>query len=235
MRRLSVGRTRRRYAGFRWFVSVPERNLWTQNFGSADFVPLHLATFVQRSALDCIRLHWPIQVRGLFLAATGTHLCFARSKPRHSCPREPAAALDCLRRHSRRHPRVSARDFSSVSPDHQHWPDVQANVAGRHGHDRVDHLCRAHALQRRSRFQLPSRRFSSLASVFHGHGISHADCRLRLLGLLQRGLYRRRNQESGQNYPSRLAAIYFSGGMSIHRNEHQHSGGNSLAGTRRRC
>ena len=63
--------------------------------------------------------------------------------------------------------------------------------------DRLGHLRRTHAFQRRPGLRLSARAPSPVAGILHRAGRGHADRHLRLLGLLQRLLPRRRGEGSG--------------------------------------
>ena len=74
----------------------------------------------------------------------------------------------------------------ALSADHGDRATFEATVGRRDGNDRMDHLRRADALQRRARVRFSSGRVYSFARVLHRVGRSHAGGHLRLLGLLQR-------------------------------------------------
>ena len=71
VRRTGFRRTGGSAAGFGRIVSLPARNLWAADLGAADLVSVYLAGIVQRTVVDCDRMHRPSRVRRLLLARTG--------------------------------------------------------------------------------------------------------------------------------------------------------------------
>src|SRR5208282_5543300 len=79
-------------------LSLLERDLWAAEMGTADFVSVYLATFLQRSAVDCQRMHRAGGLRRLLLAEPGNGLRGAHFGPAHPGSRAASGELD---RHAR--------------------------------------------------------------------------------------------------------------------------------------
>src|SRR5580698_3186702 len=90
VRRAGIGRTGFDVSRVRWIVSIPERDLWAAKVGAADFVSVHLATFLQRSAVDFERMHRASGLRRLLLAQPRNNL--RRTHCRVAYSRRGAAA-----------------------------------------------------------------------------------------------------------------------------------------------
>src|SRR5579859_2263852 len=118
----------------------------------------------------------------------------------------------------------------AVPAHHRDRATFKSFVVCGDGNDRLDHLRRAHTLQSRAGLRFSSRRIHLVSPIPGWAGRSHAGRHLRLLGLLQRLLSRRRDQRSGKEYSAGSSAFHSAGCVSISIDECVHSGGGALAG-----
>src|SRR5271157_4573974 len=125
--------------------------LWSAEVGAADFISVYLAAFLQRSALDCQRMHRAGRIRCVLLAEPRNGLCrahFGRDDPVGGAV---AGELDCDARHRARSRDLRVHGVAAVPADHGDRAALENIVARRDGNDRMDHLRRAYAFQCSSR------------------------------------------------------------------------------------
>src|ERR1017187_5269731 len=142
--------------------------------GAADFVPVYLATFLQRTAFDCHRVHRAGRLRGLLLAEPGDSVCRAHCGFAYPMGRIASGELDCDAGDCAGNRYLLFHDLAAVSADHGDRSPVESIVAGRDGNDWMGHLRRADALQRGSCLRFSSGRVHALTRILHRVGRSHA-------------------------------------------------------------
>ena len=151
VRRAGVGGTGRRVPGVGRIVSLPERDLWAEKMGTADFVFVYLATFLQRSAFDRQRMHRAGRLRCLLLARSRDGVCRAHLGSAHPVGRVTSSELDCDTGNCTGDRHLLIHGLAALPAHHSDRATFENAVAWRDGNDWMDHLCRADALQRRSR------------------------------------------------------------------------------------
>src|SRR5277367_4599383 len=119
--------------------------------GTADFVFVYLATFLQRSTFDCDRMHRTGRLRRLLLAKPGDGLHRAHCYSSYHLG-APAGKLDCDAWNCAGSAHLLLHGVAALPAHHGDWAPLDSIVAGRDGNDWMDHLRRVNALQRGSRF-----------------------------------------------------------------------------------
>src|ERR1017187_7341874 len=147
LRRAGLGGTRRRHAGVRRLVWLFERDLWAAETGARCFVPLYLATLIQRSALDCLGSGGPLAVRLFLLARTGTGLGDPHTQSEFAAAGTTAGELGSNACNSAGDWCLPVDGVSPVSTNHGDLQAFDAALGRRNGNDRVDHLRRPYPFQ----------------------------------------------------------------------------------------
>src|ERR1700733_10250091 len=152
----SVRRTGVRGVGFdvswiRRLLSIPERDLRAAEMGTADFVSVHLAALLQRSTLDCQRMPWACGLRCVLLAEPGKGIRSAHSGIAHPLGGPAASKLDCDAGNCVRNRYLLLHGYVALSANHGDCAAVEDLMVRRNGDDRMDHLRRSPAFQRRAR------------------------------------------------------------------------------------
>ena len=119
--------------------------------GAADFFSVYLATFLQRSAFDCQRMHRARGLRCLLLARPGDGLRRTHCGAAHPMGRATSGELDCDAGNCTGGRYLLVHGLAALPAHHSDRAPFENIVAGRDGNDRMDHLRWADALQRRSR------------------------------------------------------------------------------------
>src|ERR1035441_5405069 len=131
-------------------VPLPARNVRSEEMGTADFVPVYLAGFIFCAAVDSDRMHRPGGICGLLLAGTGYGPRPSRRSAAHSVGRNAAGQLDRHPGNGGRGPDLFLYGAAALPQHHGHRAAVKNTVVWRDGDNRLDHLRRTHAFQRRA-------------------------------------------------------------------------------------
>ena len=184
--RRSAGRVRwtclggvgRRDAGLGRVVSLFERNLRSAKIGARRFIPLHLATFIQRSAVDCVGSGGALAIRRFLLARTGAGLGHTHAGGASSATRPTASDLGSNARDSARNRSLRFRGVSALPAHHRDFKVFAATLAWRDGDDRLDHRDRPPAFQRAAGLRFSSGRVLVFTKLLSRSGRGDADLRL---------------------------------------------------------
>src|SRR5580693_10182900 len=121
MRWAGVGGTGLDVSRVGWIVPLLKRDLWAAKMGPADFVSLHLATFLQCSAVDCQWVHRAGRLRCLLLAELGDSLRRTHSGFADPWSRVASGQLDCDARNGARDIHLPFHGFSALPAHHRDW------------------------------------------------------------------------------------------------------------------
>ena len=116
-----------------------------------------------------------------------------------------------------------------VPPDHYHRKNLRAAMDRCDRHDDLAYCGRHSAFQSRYGIFIPTRRVSSIASVFRGTGRGHGQHYLYLLGLLQHLSSGQRVARAAEKYSARDFYFYFRNCRDLSGHADQHSRCSSLA------
>ena len=178
-RRPGLGRAGRCLPARRRLLRFPARNLRTRSRRQLAQLSLRLAVELFRAAVDCLRLHRPLQFSRLVLARTRcrAHRRIAR------------AALLQLRRRGR----LPAGHGAALSQPHLHHPPRLGVVCRRHGRHRRRHRLRLRPRRGHRRMAHASLARAAPFARCRRARAGHAHHHLRLLGLLQHLFPRQRS------------------------------------------
>src|ERR1017187_9822768 len=147
LRWAGVGRTGRGDAGVGRVVPVFERDLRAAEVGTSCFLPLYLATLIQRSTLDCFGGGRALAVCGFLLAGTGAGLGGAHVEPESAAAWSIASDLGGDAGNFACDRSLPVHGVSALPADHGDLMAFEAALGGRDGDDRVDHLRRPDPFQ----------------------------------------------------------------------------------------